>query len=107
MIKQKQKTKKTNKNFILFSDYATFADIYIASNGFRRLVLHGHRFGERGSNANRSVGIHCWQCTANMRDKVTGKMRRCTIRLKTKVIDGYEMIQNIDVKHKHKPIEYR
>lgn len=64
--------------------YATFADITIAPNGFRRLVLNGYRFGERG----KSNGDICtfWQCTANTRNFETGKSKRCPARIKTKIL---------------------
>lgn len=91
----------------MISAFVTFADIYPAPNGFRRLILNGYRFGERGS----SSGIRgkeptqLWQCTANKRDQETGKMKRCPVRIRTKVIDGYEMIRNADVTHYHKKSE--
>lgn len=66
----------------MLSVYVTFADISLAPNGFRRLVLNGYRFGERGS----SGGVQIWQCTANTRDAETGKSRRCPARLKTKIL---------------------
>lgn len=78
------------RNCIILSVYATFADISLAPNGFRRLVLNGFRFGERGA----SSGVQFWQCTANTRDIETGKSRRCPARIKTKIILGYEMIRD-------------
>lgn len=65
-----------------FLAYTTFADISLAPNGFRRLVLQGYRFGERGS----SSGVQFWQCTANVRDFDTGKSRRCPARIRTKIL---------------------
>lgn len=109
--------------------YVTFADISLSPNGFRRLILNGFRFGERGS----SSGVQIWQCTANTRDPVTGKSRRCPARVKTKIIgwnsstslkmqnhnlfltfrfnfiliaDGYEMVKDTDVTHIHPRPEY-
>lgn len=67
---------------VYISAYGTFADIFPASNGFRRLVLNGYRFGERCF----SGGIQYWQCTANVRDQQTGKTRRCPARIKTKIV---------------------
>lgn len=41
-----------------------------------------------------------WQCTANVRDSA-GKTKRCPIRVKTRVVSGYEMIQDPNVVHDH------
>lgn len=85
--------------------YSTFADIYPAPNGFRRLILNGYRFGERGFSSGQNP-LQFWQCTANIRDRCTGKMRRCPVRIKTKIIGGYEMINDTNVVHIHQPVEY-
>lgn len=92
---------------IFISAYTTFADIYPAPNGFRRLILNGYRFGERGTSSGGFDPIpnQFWQCTANIRDIKTGKLKRCPVRIRTKVIDGYEMIYDTIVKHYHKPAE--
>lgn len=88
-------------NLISVPLFSAFADIFPAPNGFRRLILDGYRFGERGSSSGENP-IRYWQCTANVRDEDTGKLKRCQTRLKTTIIDGYEMIQNPNVKHNHK-----
>lgn len=86
--------------------YSTFADIYLAPNGFRRLILNGYRFGERGEcyyDEPDPIPGSVWRCTSNIFNKETGKKRKCTVRVHTKVIDGYEMIRNAMLTHHHDP----
>lgn len=107
---EKNSFKNTSLILIYFSssDYTTFADIYRASNGFRRLVLDGYRYGELGightydANTCEKIFLQYWRCTANVYDQKTKKYKRCLVRLKTRVIDGYEMIEKTNVLHEHK-----
>lgn len=95
---------KANTNgiieFTLFLEYTTFADVQIDLRGYRRLILDGYRFGEHHKNLNHdSVS---WRCTAAI-----PQGGRCTARLKTKMIHGYEMIKSTRVHHQHFPLSYR
>lgn len=88
--------------------YTTIANIYRVKSGYRRLILDGHRFGELNTivtyeaNSPAEQFINNWRCTANVYNQKMKKHKRCTVRLKTKVIDGYEMIEKINVIHDHR-----
>lgn len=87
----------TNFPFLLISEYTTFANIIVDHQGFRRLFLDGHRYGVVLRKANEYV----WRCTKNHPHKLSGKTTKCNGRLRTKMIDGYEMIQTPFVVHSH------
>lgn len=82
---------------ILFADYTAYANIIIDEKGFRRLLCNGYRYGHYYV----STDEVCWKCTSNILDTKTGKRRPCSARIKTKLIDGYEMIKNPYIKHDH------
>lgn len=82
-----------------FSDFKTYADIRIDERGSRRLLYGGYRFGQVYEY--KGVGDIRWKCTSNYIDSNSGQRRGCRAFVRTKMIDGYEMIQNIRVKHDH------
>lgn len=77
-------------------EYTTFADICgIAKGGKRQMILNGHKFSE---HFQLKSGDLSWRCTKHTSD---GNRTNCGARVRTKVIDGYEMIKNPHVVHKH------
>lgn len=76
------------KSIFIGWEYTTFAEVITNNRGYRRLVYDGHGFGIKYQN---SYEI-CWRCT----------IRPCRAKLRTKLINGYEMIKTIDIKHDHK-----
>lgn len=81
--------------------FTAFADINIDSNGFRRLIYGGHRFGHRKLYDDKTQVI--WNCTSNYHDPSSGKWKRCNAKVRTCLIDGYEMVENVELQHGHKP----
>lgn len=71
----------------------------IDHRGFRRLLHNGFRFGIHYQHALNGIN---WRCTTALKQSdENGKKNRCTARLKTKMINGYEMIKNDNIKHDH------
>lgn len=90
------------KNY-LFLGFILRPDISIDSKGFRRLSYNGNRFGHRKRYDNRSTVI--WYCTASTYCPLLGRKKRCQGKIRSKFIDGYEMVENIRVYHDHPPLE--
>lgn len=84
--------------FTFFADYATFAEVSVDDKGFRRLLCNGYRFGQYYKYSKSDV---CWKCTTNVHDPITGKRRACSARIRTKLLNGYEMIKNANIEHDH------
>lgn len=66
-----------------------------SKGGKRQMIFDGHKFSEHVQLKN---GIVSWRCTRHAPNE---NRTNCNARLKTKVIDGYEMIKNLNVVHKH------
>lgn len=79
---------------MFISENTTFAEVSVDIRGYRRLFLDGHRFGMHYQHVNEDTS---WRCTSVMNNRTT----RCDARIRTRVINGYEMIKNVDVKHGH------
>lgn len=80
-------------------DSGTFAIVTVDQRGFRRLIHEGFRFGMHYQHANDEIS---WRCTT----RVKNRNGRCGARIRTRVINGYEMItfskgQNTNVEHDH------
>lgn len=78
----------TVKIYCLGLEYTTFAEVITNNRGYRRLLYDGHGFGIKYQNSDEI----CWRCT----------IRPCRAKLRTKLINGYEMIKTNDIKHDHK-----
>lgn len=65
-------------------------------HGHRQLICNGFKFSEYYASANGEI---IWRC--NKMFHCDGRRRNCGARLRTKVINGYEMIKNMNVKHVH------
>lgn len=68
--------------------------------GFRHLLLDDYTYGELSTHEHKTT----WRCTRSIKDQRTKKFRKCTAKLHTRVINGYEMIQCTAVDHKHPKI---
>lgn len=68
----------------------------ITSRGFRHLLFDGNTFGEFKVKTD----TISWRCTANIPDQ-NKKCKRCNASLTTRMINGYEMIRSIAVRHSH------
>lgn len=81
-------------------EYTTFAEVEINKRGYRRLLqANGFSFGvhiQRGDEIR-------WRCTQKIRKmgQSKGPPVACRACLRTKMINGYEMIKNPNVKHDH------
>lgn len=63
------------------------------------MILDGRKFGETKRGLD---GIIHWRCTANGFNEHLGRSTRCNVRLRTKLINGYEMLENTIMKeHNH------
>lgn len=84
-------------NWLFYLDfilaYTTFAEVIIDHRGYRRLICNGFRFGIHYQHKNKEIS---WRCTT-----ATKHSGRCCARLKTKLINGYEMIKSVNVNHEH------
>lgn len=78
--------------------FTTLAEIFVDTNGFRRLMYDGYRFGTRGKEAKPKT---VWYCTANVTADTDNVRRRCQSKIRTSTINGYEMIQSTEIKHDH------
>lgn len=58
----------------------------------------GYRYGFHHALKN---GITAWRCFSHL-PKTDGKTVRCPVRLRSKMINGYEMIESIK-HHEHTP----
>lgn len=77
-------------------EYTVYADIYESDkSGPRQLIFNGFKFTQRYET---KTGEITWRCTKHVQDN-SGK--HCSAKLKTKVFNGYEMIQSPNVKHDH------
>lgn len=85
---------------LFVADFTVFAKISTDHTGFRRLYHGGYRYGHRRSEENKT--IIKWECTGTYHDS-KGKSKRCTVFIRTKLIDGYEMLQAFKPKHLHRP----
>lgn len=84
-----------------FTGFTIFADIRLTANGYRRLTYKGHKYGCRKINEGKE--IITWECTCTYLDPITKRNKRCYTKVKTKIIDGYEMLQPITTYHDHPP----
>lgn len=83
--------------FIPDLDYTTYADVVIDNRGYRRLLYNGFRFGIHYDKK----GETTWRCTTYVYKKGTGKRTGCRARIKSKMVNGYEMIKDPNVQHDH------
>lgn len=83
---------------LFVAEYSTYANIEMTRNGYRHLIHDGFTFGETKVT---DRYIH-WRCTANIRDH-SNKSKRCATQITTKILNGYEMIRSINVRHSHPP----
>lgn len=74
-------------------EYITFAEVTVDHRGYRRLTYDGFRFGVKTYYKN---GETNWRCTS--KGDVNG---RCRARIRTQVINGYEMIKDVNEQHNH------
>lgn len=82
-----------------FPEYSTFADVDVDANGGKKLRCNEETFGEYYIDWRTQEKF--WACTKMVYDRATRKKRPCRACIKTKVIDGYEMIRYANVKHDH------
>lgn len=83
--------------FLLPLEFVDFANIYESGkHGHRQLISNGFKFSEYYQSAKGEI---TWRCIKM--PYCDGRRRNCGARLRTKVINGYEMIKNINVKHDH------
>lgn len=68
------------------------AQIFTKSNGHQHLIWNGFNYGRIKQNLN---GDMSWRCTAKAKNKRTRKNQMCTAMVRTKTINGYEMITSI------------
>lgn len=80
------------------AEFSLYADIRITNKGYRRLTYGHHQFGEVSRLAK---DIVIWRCTANGLKDVLGKRKRCNFRIRTKIVNGYEMLSRISVAQAH------
>lgn len=80
--------------FLFHSEYTTFAHVTIDHRGYRRLLHNGFRFGIHYQHSvNNEIS---WRCTRAV--KPGG---RCSARVRTRLVNGYEMLKCDNVKHDH------
>lgn len=83
----------------MLTEFTTFANICTSKRGFKQLVLYENTFGAIDQARN---GTTIWRCTQPIINATTKKPGRCKARLRTKIIDGYEMIKNpLEPSHSH------
>lgn len=90
--------KKLIQSFF-FAEYLTFADIRVDEKGLKSLTCNGHTFGEYYINLETQDAF--WACTEIIFDPILMKKRSCRACLKTKIVQGYEMIRTTRVRHDH------
>lgn len=73
----------------LLPEYSTFAKIDVGSRGRLRIRCGGYTYGQLANNR------FVWRCTANKNRK------RCSARIRTRIIEGYEMIRTTKCSHNH------
>lgn len=70
-------------------DYQTFACITKSDRGYPKLLYNGFTYGIKNKLAATTV----WQCTRNAKTIEGGeKNKRCSSKINTKIIKGYEML---------------
>ena len=82
-----------------YLEFSTFANVINDLRGFKRLLHRGFRYGIHYQNA--KDPFISWRCTSKKKEGDTTK--RCPARIQTRLINGYEMIKNVNVKHDHEP----
>lgn len=88
-------TTKANLFIIFFAGFVHFADISNDENNVQRLTYDGHKFGFHYQTNNGSN----WRCTKAITQN--GKRIRCTVKVQTKMINGYTMLKANKAKHNH------
>lgn len=68
-------------------------------NGHRSLNCNGNQFIEYYTDL-RTQEVF-WSCKQLVQNIITKKNRQCRAVIKTKLIDGYEMIRNASPRHDH------
>lgn len=81
----------------LHSEYTEYAQIESTEKGHRLLWVNGHKFGYYYQSSNDAT----WKCTRRGIVGLDGVKKRCNARMKTKTINGYEMIQSSKCVHDH------
>lgn len=102
IAKNVRKTCNNKINFAYFSDpfYKEFAITSVNQRGRRVLMCPlGYQYSMHITSANGTW----WRCNTTTRDE-DGKAKRCQLRVRTKVINGYEMIEIIK-QHSHQPFK--
>lgn len=84
---------------MFFSEYGTFAEVKLDDNGIRQLISNGNKFIEYYIDLRSQETF--WSCTTPTYNSITKKKTPCRACIKTKLIDGYEMIRNPNPKHDH------
>ena len=86
--------------FRSISDYTTFADIVYDHRGYRKLMhTDGYAFGV---HLEKPDGQIRWRCTLKFaKIGETRKQIRCRATLKTKKINGFDMIKYPFARHDH------
>ena len=82
-----------------FPEYETFADVDVDVNGVKKLRCDNETFDEYYIDWRTQEKF--WACTKMVYDHKIRKRRPCRACIKTKVIDGYEMVRIARVKHDH------
>lgn len=75
--------------YFLLSGYSTPAAMVIGKTGHCLMLYNGFRFGPIANQP------FVWRCTSNRNRK------RCTAKLRSKIINGVEMIKNTVCIHNH------
>lgn len=84
---------------LLGQSYQEFAVTSLNHRGHRTLVCPlGYTYSLHVSSPSGTW----WRCNTTSIDMVNGKPKRCQLRVRTKLINGYEMIENLK-HHRHQP----
>lgn len=92
--------KKINLDpLLLIPGFPIFADITESKRGMPRIEYQGHTYGRKlnhGSKEYYEETVHPqrWVCTKN-----DGNKKRCTASMRSKVINGYVMMQVYNPNH--------
>lgn len=92
-----KKSKLTWNDF--FVGFIHFADISIDIKGMRRLIFEGFSYGFHRECPR--FGYRSWRCMKSTYDKWSGKWIKCNATVKTKMIDGFTMLESNSTKHNH------
>lgn len=81
-------------NCLLFIqiDYGSFAETFSTRNGASHLFYDGHIYGKKCENKDSFV----WRC---IKKCTGGKQGKCNAIVRTRIINGYAMIQAVNVLH--------